>query len=150
MRGSGTPASGGEVAALRVDRTVAGFGQNPARLQRLDSHPPPGKATGRHPSDRGCGSSQLRPLSHHRDGLCPRRRRRISGDRACTHEVGHTFASHPVMAGVDLAAVRELLRHKSIDMTLRYSHLSPRHRGSAIDTLVSAFSPAEEGALQKA
>ena len=31
------------------------------------------------------------------------------------------------MAGVDLPTVQELIGHKSIEMTLRYSHLSPHH-----------------------
>ena len=33
-----------------------------------------------------------------------------------------------VMAGVDLATVQEIMRHKTIAMTLRYAHLSPEHK----------------------
>jgi len=39
------------------------------------------------------------------------------------------------MAGVDLKTIQELLGHKTIDMTLRYAHLSPGHKRAAVEVL---------------
>ncbi len=51
------------------------------------------------------------------------------------HDLRHTFASRLVMAGVDLRTVQDLLGHKTIAMTERYSHLSPAHRLDAVQRL---------------
>jgi site-specific recombinase XerD len=61
----------------------------------------------------------------------------ISG--ACFHTLRHTFASHLVMAGVDIATVSKLMGHKSIEMTMRYSHLSPSHLSIAVTLLADAL-----------
>jgi hypothetical protein len=43
------------------------------------------------------------------------------------------------MAGVDLATVRDILRHKTIEMTLRYAHLAPSHKKAAVEALGNAL-----------
>lgn len=51
------------------------------------------------------------------------------------HDLRHTFASRLVMGGVDLRTVADLLGHRSIQMTMRYAHLAPGHRASAVTVL---------------
>lgn len=61
---------------------------------------------------------------------------RISEISNCVfHSLRHTFASRLVMAGVDLPTVKELMGHKNISMTLRYSHLSSDHKRNAVEKL---------------
>jgi integrase len=51
------------------------------------------------------------------------------------HCLRHTFASRLVMAGVDLRTVQELMGHKTIQMTVRYAHLAPKHQLAAVQRL---------------
>ena len=51
----------------------------------------------------------------------------------CWHTLRHTAASRRIMAGVDLVSVKEILGHRSIQTTMRYSHLDPRHLQDAVN-----------------
>ncbi|NNB84591.1 tyrosine-type recombinase/integrase [Corallococcus exiguus] len=53
------------------------------------------------------------------------------------HTLRHSFASHLVMRGVPLKAIQELLGHASIEMTMRYAHLSPDVKKDAVRALES-------------
>ena len=72
------------------------------------------------------------------------------------HDLRHTFASRLVMAGVDLPMVKELMGHKDITMTWRYTHLSSDHKQRAVRTLEAfgekvpaIFTTGEEVGFQK-
>jgi integrase len=51
------------------------------------------------------------------------------------HDLRHTFATRLVQAGVDFYRIKELLGHKTINMTMRYAHHYPESLRSSIDVL---------------
>ena len=55
------------------------------------------------------------------------------------HDLRHTAASYLVMNDVDITTVKELLGHREIEMTLRYSHLAPAHKAKAVERLGEAL-----------
>lgn len=57
------------------------------------------------------------------------------------HTLRHSCASHLAMAGVDLATIQNILGHKSLAMTERYSHLSNSHVRNAINRLQNTLNP---------
>ena len=51
------------------------------------------------------------------------------------HMLRHTFASHLTMRAVPLKVVQELMGHATIEMTMRYAHLSPEVGQKAVHVL---------------
>ncbi len=51
------------------------------------------------------------------------------------HTLRHTFASHLVMAGVDLPTIQKLMGHSDIETTMIYAHLAPDHLAKAVNKL---------------
>lgn len=51
------------------------------------------------------------------------------------HDARHTFASLLVQKGISVRVVADLLGHSSLDMMMRYSHISPTHLASAVELL---------------
>jgi integrase len=51
------------------------------------------------------------------------------------HDLRHTFGSRLGMAGVDIRTIQELMGHKDIKMTMRYSHPTPEHKKNAVKML---------------
>jgi integrase len=54
------------------------------------------------------------------------------------HDCRHHFASKAVMAGVDLRTLQQLLGHKTLQMVVRYSHLSQSHELAAVEKICAA------------
>lgn len=55
------------------------------------------------------------------------------------HILRHTFCSHLAMAGVPAITIKELAGHKSLKTTMRYMHLSPANKGTAMATLAKFY-----------
>jgi len=53
------------------------------------------------------------------------------------HDLRHTAASYMVMSGTDIVTVKEILGHATLEMTMRYAHLSPFHKRDAMEKLAS-------------
>ena len=104
------PLSQDAIAALRAHKHLKGeliFSQPDGSLLREEMT--------RHPIWRACKKAGLRRIGW--------------------HVLRHTFASHLVMLGQPLKAVQELLGHTTMEMTMRYSHLSPDVRRNAVNAL---------------
>lgn len=48
----------------------------------------------------------------------------------------HTFASRLATSGQSIQTIAALMGHSTIQMTMRYAHLSPPHNQTAVDGLV--------------
>lgn len=60
------------------------------------------------------------------DGIQDRRQ------RVCFHTLRHTFASWLALSGKSILLIKELLRHSSVTLSERYSHLLMDHKQEAI------------------
>jgi len=61
---------------------------------------------------------------------------RLAGIRVVGwHALRHTFASELARRGVPLQVIKDLLGHSTLDLTLRYAHVSPELLRAAVDKL---------------
>jgi integrase len=84
-------------------------------------------------------NSRGTPMTTHRDWFDPAVAEAKVPDYTW-HKNRHTFASRLAMAGVDIRTIAQLMGHGTIQMSMRYAHLSPDHNQSAVDRLVE-FGP---------
>jgi integrase len=80
-------------------------------------------------------NSKGTPMKTHRDWFDPA----VEGAKVpgyTWHKNRHTFASRLAMAGVDIRTIAQLMGHGTIQMSMRYAHLSPDHNQAAVDRLV--------------
>lgn len=55
------------------------------------------------------------------------------------HSLRHTFGSHLAMSGASLQTIQELMGHRNIETTMRYSHLLPNIKRGAVQELAGAL-----------
>ena len=62
------------------------------------------------------------------------------------HDLRHTFATNQRLAGTDLTDLKDLLGHADLSMTMRYAHVTPRHRRKVMENF-EAFLESEGGSV---
>ena len=62
------------------------------------------------------------------------------------HDLRHTFGTRLGMAGVGIKTIAELMGHKDLKMTMRYSHPTPEHKRKAVEILDRVTSVLTTGA----
>jgi integrase len=74
------------------------------------------------------------PMKSHRDWFDPAVK--VAGVQDYTwHCNRHTFASRLAMAAIDIRTIAQLMGHRTIQMSMRYAHLSPDHTLDAVNRI---------------
>jgi len=67
-----------------------------------------------------------------------------SRDKVVAHSLRHTFASWLTQQGEPIIIVQKLMGHRDLNMTLRYSHVSPSHEREAVERMVQVVPKPEK------
>lgn len=70
------------------------------------------------------------------ENVIPGNKKKDRQNKITAHSLRHTHASWLAMSGLDILQIKEQLGHKTLEMTLRYSHLVPNKRFEATKTLI--------------
>jgi len=73
------------------------------------------------------------------ESIIPQNKQKDTQNKITAHSLRHTHASWLAMEGLDILQIKEQLGHKTLEMTLRYSHLIPNKRFEATQKLTSFF-----------
>jgi len=73
------------------------------------------------------------------ESIIPENKQKDTQSKITAHSLRHTHASWLAMDGLDILQIKEQLGHKTLEMTLRYSHLIPNKRFEATQKLTSFF-----------
>ena len=73
------------------------------------------------------------------ESIIPDNKKKDAKSKITAHSLRHTHASWLAMEGLDILQIKEQLGHKTLEMTLRYSHLIPNKRFEATQKLTSFF-----------
>ena len=65
------------------------------------------------------------------------KRAKLTG--VCWYTFRHTYASHLVMNGADPRTLADLLGDKTLQMVMRYAHLSPGHKREVVNKMTSSL-----------
>ena len=133
-------------AAARVAEPV-GRGMRPAPPAAAQAREPPGPPPGPAARPRRRGSPFAARPGDRAGRVWPDRAIRTAFENAVAaaglgdlrfHDLRHHFASWFVMRGGQLQALKEILGHASLTMTMRYAHLVPGHLRAEVDKTAAA------------
>lgn len=139
---------------LRLQWSHITWGQEQARLQvyrskskRWDQVVIMGEALERLRAHQGRSDLQIPWVFPRKDGQQPlditKTWYRVRHEAGLTdfrfHDLRHTFASYLAMSGASLREIQEALGDRTVEMAIRYSHLSEAHTASVVNRMTQKF-----------
>ena len=64
------------------------------------------------------------------------------------HDLRHTFATNQRLAGTDLNDLKDLLGHADLTMTMRYAHVTPRHKRKVMENFETFLESENRGFIE--